>query len=117
MRVACQIFKLVLLVAYCILVAYCFRPRVTSRSVIPSGRLLDTVEPIVGHNQKQSSETKKLKIGPTSGAHGLILLPGGLEHPQVPGELLFGPKLKIYVETLYWEHFLFSVQKDFITDF
>ena len=56
--------------------------------------------PAVGHNQKQSSETKKLKIRPTSGAPGLILLPGGLEHPQVPGELFFEPKLKIYVETL-----------------
>ena len=61
--------------------------------------------PAAGHNQKQSSETKKLKIGPTSSAPGLISLPGGLEHPQVPGELLFGTKLKIYVETLCCEHF------------
>ena len=34
-----------------------------------------------------------------------FLVPGGLGHPQVPGESLFGQKLKIYVETLYWEHF------------
>ena len=61
--------------------------------------------PAVGHNRKQSSGIKKSKVGPTSGAPGLILLPGGLGHPQVPGESLFGPKLKTYVETLYWEHF------------
>ena len=61
--------------------------------------------PAVGHNHKLSSEPKKLKIGGTSNALGLILIPGGLKHPQVPGESLFGPKLKIYVETLYWEHF------------
>ena len=54
------------------------------------------------HNHKQSSETRKSKIRPTSTAPGLILLPRGLEHPQVPGELIFLPKLKIYVETLCW---------------
>ena len=37
-------FQIVPLVAYYILVAYCFWLRVTSWSVIPSGRLLDTWE-------------------------------------------------------------------------
>ena len=61
--------------------------------------------PTVGHTYNEPFETKKSKIGPSCNALGLFLLPGGLEHPQVPGELLFGAKLKIYVETLYWEHF------------
>ena len=61
--------------------------------------------PAVGHDHKLSSEPKKLKIGPTCTALDLKLIPGGLEHPQVPGESLFGPKLKTYVETLYREHF------------
>ena len=61
--------------------------------------------PTVGHTYNEPFETKKSKIGPSCNALGLFLLPGGLEHPQVPWESLFEPKLKIYVETLYCEHF------------
>ena len=61
--------------------------------------------PTVGHTHNESFKTKKSKIGPSCDSHGLLLLPGGLEHPQVPWESLLAPKLKIYVETLCCQHF------------
>ena len=71
----------------------------------------------MGHDHKLSSKPKKLKIGPTCTALDLKLIPGGLEHPQVPGESLFGPKLKTYVEPYNGNIFDFIEKNILLTTF
>ena len=45
------------------------------------------------------------------------VLPGGLGHLQVPWESFMGPKLKIYVETICCEHFVFYEEKMLVANF
>ena len=58
--------------------------------------------------------TKKSKICILVRSGPEYVLPGGLAHLQVPRESFFGSKFKIYVETIYWEHFEFYAKKIFL---
>ena len=62
---------------------------------------------------KKSSRPKS----PTARALDHLLVGGGHDHLEVPWEWLLDPKLKIYVETICCEHFVFHRAKFFVINF
>ena len=72
-----------------------------------------------GHEKRPSGHDRHLLGLPKNhvpkslplGCGPQYVLPGGLGHLQVPWESLMGPKLKIYVEIICCEHFVFFEKK------